>query len=1345
MNLEEKIRIIEEKIHNLPQEFDVEENHIILNNPRLINLIIDTILNNPSLCNEEVFSCLNDTIMELMQEKHAQYLYTTYLDNILKNKIISLEELETIDQQADINPQKMAEFKEMVHQAFLNRNLPVERYRQSQETIKALMSYERYDIISQMTNCYFDEEYAEEFWNTYPFDQYPFPPFLSKSQIVANKHVDEFPLKYAILAYIEHLTYTAYGETEEKEKAWAVMPLYLDTLIDKLSKVDSIDLSFLQKDKYYFLDVVADNPAKKKRSAEYADKMNKVAVLLFKNGLYDIMADLLKRDLITKEEAREVIIKVAKNGTAEDFKKLSLIQVIEKFDKDEAIAQLLLENGLVNDATTVAYQYMKGQTDYIIEQLRNKNEKFREYAKTTKYESEEETELVRAKLESGFVEKLVLSGYYTYSENSISEISRILVEYPNIEFSCNGINAENFIQIVPTLKQTSRINSIIHYLKGTSPEEMPKLIAEINQDETISNYIRRNFTEGLELFTKNAKAIMNVPALLEVYFENDVYTNRIIDHVNHHEELSEFYSEESYKKIKSYLSRTYKISEETLDKIESAFGPYIIRYIENENILALSQLTPEELEKFIALFPKQPYTMQELHGIYDSLKQYEFSKKHSKEIQIFPTLLHAIEDKDDELTNELINQIAKELDENFTKQFLNKYELPEQFTVGDKTNLVRLVVEKIKKCTGEKQEKYRNILHEMTDYYISKKREQYRNTYDMEEELKIPYIYEEKSLERAIVKQIIINSDSFRTRIIDEEATSKSPMHDWGWGPQHETVYFTLKGYLINELVKQGITKEVAEESINYFITKDKGKCPHFKEVKTTIPKLIKIAQEVYDKVKNEHRINTFGLGFYNILELTTKAEKTGEVKKIYQIEQESNMFEVLTQLNIDVLKKGVLYDEEVYESLLKTMQKRKLHVLPKCISSILGTEHLNISKDLTNIAGFISYYGAIHENVKKNLEANGKLSDNILLNITNILVYAEVYSGLSSVYSQILGSEDAKLIKANPGPNSASKKIANDGRLKEAVERTKKLYERQEVTIPSFEQDMPLKGNKKMHVVVGNFTHPSTLTHGERTGACMRIGGVGESLFEFALDNPNGFHIRFEDPKTNEYISRVTGFRNGNTVFLNELRESCNKDSYSNADVIEACKKTSEMLIELSKDSPCPIENVVVHRAYATEDMKSPMVNLGVKNIKEGLPKFYTDVGSSAIILATTGKQGKFTTLNFDKTKVPTYQPAREKAKVAKTLQEASNRINRVNSVKRLLAGENYEYIEPYQFSNGLIYAIVSDDWYIYVDELGNIHKDIIDIDPRAKEELAEALIEVEKNLAQIQSENQEAKYGLQ
>jgi hypothetical protein len=411
-------------------------------------------------------------------------------------------------------------------------------------------------------------------------------------------------------------------------------------------------------------------------------------------------------------------------------------------------------------------------------------------------------------------------------------------------------------------------------------------------------------------------------------------------------------------------------------------------------------------------------------------------------------------------------------------------------------------------------------------------------------------------------------------------------------------------------------------------------------------------------------------------------------------------------------------------------MNKKKIHLLPKSLKKILSNSGINISDDFNNLAAFISYYAQIYSKEKSTLASNNKPTDNININLTNILINAEVYSGISNVYSQILGNEDAKLIKANPGPNSATQKLANDGRLKEAIELTEKLYRRQSVTIPTFNENLSISNDKSLRVIAGNFTHPSNLTHGERTGACMRIGGVGESLFQFAIANPNGFHIGFEDANNGKYISRVTGFRNGNTVFLNELRNSCDPDAYTDEEIIEACKKAGEQLIELSKDSTCPIENVVVHRAYATTNMKERNTQLNVKNIKEGLPSFYTDVNSCPIILATTAKNGKFTPVDLKNDLVPSYLPARENPGIYKEEAQANNKINRVASIKRLLDGENYEYIAPLEFENGLIYAILSDDWYIYVDEHGNIHKDCIDIDPRAKEELAEYLIKLETEL---------------
>ncbi len=1359
MTLEEKIKIIEEKIANLPSDFDVEERHIINNNQRLIDLIHQTILNNPHLINEEVFGCLTDEVKNSLLEKYGDKVYYHYIDNALKVTIPAMVNLNNYLAELPLNEETQEHFRKIVKEAFENKDMPLDRFDMGEETIKEMIRYKRFDLISQVNNVSLEEETLDELWQIYPFEEYKFPRLFANNISFASKYIDKFPLEESIIAYIKLTNDASYKTTEELESICSMLPTYLNVLKEKLNGIENLNLEFLFENQYFFQTLLPNAQITNLVSQSTKDDMLEIAVKLSKLGLYDISSELFNKNLITQEELRNIVIKVARSNDIKKFENLNFSSFVETYKEDKELATILLENGFVEEASLVSTDFIKEKADYIIEQLNNKNIKFKEFAKTVVYDgnksSDKQFDIYLAILNTGFVEEISTGNFNIFSEEEIEELKYILTHYPNIRFNPYKMNENEFLKILNTLEETKRTNAIISFIKGTYYPEDIELLREINKTGILNKIISTNFTDGLELLRKKIKTIIEIPEIFDEYLKNEIYIDIIIDQVNHNEDLYSFYSVENYNKVKNYLSKRYNIPLTNLDRLQERFGPLIIRYIENENIQTLTKLSNDEQDKIFALFPKVDFNFQDLGGVYDSLKQYEFSKKCSSDVQIFPTLLHAIEDQNHELIESLIKKLASELDESFFEKFINKYELPEVFNKDNMIELVNFVVEKIKITTGEKLEKYHAILHEMTDYYISKKREEYRTTYHMEDELRIPYKFDEKSLENVMTRYIIMESPQINTRFrIDDfgisvdfpesfmPKTFAENFSFYGFGNQR--FCYTLAEYLVIEMMNNGVDKELAKETFMYYVTKDKTICKDFKQVQKTIPILIKTTKDTINKIPNLHSINQYGINRVHMESLLEQADSKKEIKRIYQVSSESNLLDIITQLNIPTLQKGVLSNPKVYESLLQTMNKRKLHVLPNELSNILGTEFINISPDLTNIAGFISYYGSIYNNVKSNLEANGKSSEKILLNITNILIYAEVYSGISSVYSQILGGEDSKLIKANPGPNSATKNLANDGRLKEAVERTKKLYERQEITIPPFEDDVTVGENKKMHVVVGNFTHPSNLTHGERTGACMRIGGVGESLFEFALDNPNGFHIRFEDPVTHEYISRVTGFRNGNTVFLNELRDSCNKNKYDNNDVINACTKTAERLIELSRKSSCPIENVVVHRAYATINMNAKMEHLGVSNIKEGLPEFYSDVGTSAIILATSATSGKFVPLNFNKNNVPTYQPLREKPKEVKTLQEASNKINRINSVKKLLAGENYEYIEPYQFQNGLIYAIVSEDWYIYVDEIGNINHDFIAIDPRAKEELSQALAEVQKNISKIKEENSEVKYGL-
>lgn len=1352
MTLEEKLKIIEEKIRNLPANFDREEKYLMDTNPYLFKLAVDVLLSNPKLCTDEVIRELGGRVSDYLQETGATQYYTNYIYNFLETNLVSYVELEEVCLQVEISEQTQNEFKELLRKRYLDPNLTPDKFNSiTNEVIRDLIKFGRYDVISQITKNNIEESMILEVEEIYPFDKYPIPKFFLSNMKIVEKYIDQCSVEDLIIAYFQNDYKNSFLFDNPGQGSSEFSLNVINSIFNKILTNPKIDLSKIEEASQspnYYSFLYKNSSLRSLKEDQIEAKLTQISLCLFRNGAYELGYQLFLDKQITIEEIRNIIIGLVNNNQRKQINKLDIGSFGSELLGDQELIDLLVSKGYIKEAKHITTRLLEKHNNYINEQLRGKNPDFASYAKEMLYTGSSSYEQCLAMLESGFVEKIKLSTPQIFTELELGEIKAILTAYPQVELDLKNYYYEQIDQILPILIETKRDNSIFDFLCDFYGSDFKEMYNKLNTTKIIDEVIKNDPDRGADLLNRKFSSILEIPELLDIFYEKDLYTSIILNYIHHNEEYTYFYNDENYERLKGYLSRRYQIPIEKVDKLKNLLGPTILRHIENENILRLASLPDEDFDKIAALFPKEQYTLQDLNASYDSLKQYEFSKKHSEETQMFPAILHAIADKDQQKIDILSGKLAKELDSNFLKNFLKKYELPPKYTQDNIIDLVNLVIEKIKTTTGEKLNKYQDILHEMTDYYIARKREQYRETYDMEEELKLPYDYEQKSLDNVLVKHVIMHASeittTFQKNPIDPNLDSTTQTIN-AWNSYSSLSYYSLEEYIISKLIEQGVSEEIAKSTIDYYINKDKEKCPNLDQVQKTIPLLIKTVKVIISKVKETEIGTEYGLNKLNLELYTEQADKNNEIKRIYRVESPNVLFEIISQIDIPALQRGVLSNPDIYDSLLQIMKKRKLHLLPSNLSSLLESEHINISSDLSNISGFISYYNAIYESVKKVLEASGKTIENIQLNVANALIYADVYSSVSSVYSLILGAEDAKLIKANPGRNAATRKLANEGRLKEAVQLTKTIYQKQEVTIPTFNQDFSLSTDKKMRIIAGNFSHPSNLTHGERTGACMRIGGDGETLFQFALNDPNGFHIRFEDPETGEYISRVTGFRNGNTIFLNELRYSCNPDKYSNSDVVEACKKASETLIELSKNSPCPIENVVIHKQYAMTDTDYPIEPFNIVDNKEGLPHFYSDIKTSGIVLATTATDKPLAPINFDKTNIPTYRPARERPITCKSIQEATSKINRVSSVKKMLAGENYEYIEPHNFEKGLIYAIVSDDWYVYVDEQGNIIKDIIDIDPRAKEELAAAIIQIETNLAQIQQQSsQEVKYGV-
>ena len=268
----------------------------------------------------------------------------------------------------------------------------------------------------------------------------------------------------------------------------------------------------------------------------------------------------------------------------------------------------------------------------------------------------------------------------------------------------------------------------------------------------------------------------------------------------------------------------------------------------------------------------------------------------------------------------------------------------------------------------------------------------------------------------------------------------------------------------------------------------------------------------------------------------------------------------------------------------------------------------------------------------------------------------------------------------------------------------------------------------KTLRAIVGCKADPRNLTLGERTGACMRAHGHAHSLFTFTNTDPRGFHIIFEDPVDGTFISRVSGFRNGNTVFLNQLRYSVDTEKYSNFDVIEACRAIASELIEKSKNSPMPIENVVCSPCYSLEGAETQ--TLSEYEIGRDVYSGYKDVSQNAVVLATTGENGIAVPLKLNPEQ-PLYKSCRLPIRYY-TYPNIDNKekilIQRINLLGKCKESSNNEYYKYADFDfeileTDFVYIILGQDFYVALDNQGKIINNIISEEEEAKKEYEGAL----------------------
>lgn len=437
----------------------------------------------------------------------------------------------------------------------------------------------------------------------------------------------------------------------------------------------------------------------------------------------------------------------------------------------------------------------------------------------------------------------------------------------------------------------------------------------------------------------------------------------------------------------------------------------------------------------------------------------------------------------------------------------------------------------------------------------------------------------------------------------------------------------------------------------------------------------------------------------------------------------------VIVECNVDQIVEKILSDKETYVELIAFIEKYKMLGWEKTFSCFDERAEVEFSEG--TMASIISNFYTISA-IAKEKDAN----------LTQFIDYANCYDSLSKTYSYILGKDNYRAIAANEGKNKAD--MSKSERLCRVPRLIQGMYAREEITTPPIDKDYETIDGKKLNVVLGNSTNMINLSYGERTNSCLRIGGAFNNLFEFCIHDKNGFHVRFTDPDTGEFISRVSGIRNGNTIFFNELRDSENPD-YNNEQIIEVLNQLSSELIEMTKDEECPIDNVVITYDYAMRNYEQSAIPTGLKEYPNAFygKRFNIPLDGKFVLLKSTDPNGELVPYKFGAELARTYETQRDKVVTLTSPEMAYEKVVQLHLIDSVLKGYEIDSL-TIDMSSNIDMCIAGEDWCVYKDTEGNVHQFVVEMSKHKDRALEEMRVALEQMKLIINEQSQRKAMGV-
>ncbi len=267
------------------------------------------------------------------------------------------------------------------------------------------------------------------------------------------------------------------------------------------------------------------------------------------------------------------------------------------------------------------------------------------------------------------------------------------------------------------------------------------------------------------------------------------------------------------------------------------------------------------------------------------------------------------------------------------------------------------------------------------------------------------------------------------------------------------------------------------------------------------------------------------------------------------------------------------------------------------------------------------------------------------------------------------------------------------------------------------------------------DFNDETVLLSGIDTDSCFKVGGYDHDFMSYCCIDKNGFVLKFMD-HFGKFIGKASGFRNGNSLFINQLKTIY--DDLGNGyfgeyeqDLVEVFKMACEDIVSSSS-----IDFVFVTQSYVLSDYPSNVSKevtekIGDKpmdressdwsyfishcpNLMEHYGYFTTDYGSYDLIcMASSKSRCEVDDLQFFDVE-PIYKRVRNPVVISDFVDEGV--LKKVNRILGLHAYLNDTEVQRLCIPSGAS-VMMGDHWFIIYQE-DILYSCVLEFDEEAKKE---------------------------